>query len=86
MDRAEAILDGTKFNPGDSFVKSWTLCNEGSCDWTTDFRMIFEDGDQMSGPGSVYLTRNVPSGDTYIVEIPMKAPLSDGDYYRRLAL
>jgi len=77
---AETILDGTKFNSGDSFVKSWTLRNEGSCDWTTDFRMVFEDGDQMSGPGSVYLTHNVPSGDTYIVEIPMTAPPSDGDY------
>ena len=76
----ETILDGTKFDPGDSFVKSWTLRNEGTCEWTTDFRMVFEDGDQMGGSSSVYLTHNVSSGGTYTVEIPMTAPSSDGDY------
>jgi len=81
---AETILDGTKFDPGDSFVKSWTLRNEGTCEWTTDFRMVFEDGDQMGGPNSVYLTHNVKTGDTYTVEIPMTAPSSDGDYTDRV--
>jgi len=76
----ETIPDGTKFDPGDSFVKSWTLRNEGTCEWTTDFRMVFEDGDQMGGSSSVYLTHNVPTDDTYTVEIPMTAPSSDGDY------
>jgi len=77
---AETILDGTKFDPGDSFVKSWTLRNEGTCEWTTDFRMVFEDGDQMNGADSTYLTHVVAPGDTYKVEIPMTAPSSDGDY------
>jgi len=77
---AETISDGTKFDPGDSFVKSWTIRNGGTCEWKTDFRMVFEDGDQMGGPDSVYLTRNVSPGDTYTVEVPMTAPSSNGDY------
>lgn len=77
---AETIPDGTKFDPGDPFVKSWTLRNKGTCEWTTDFRMVFEDGDQMGGSSSVYLTHNVQPGGTYTFEIPMTAPSSDGDY------
>ena len=76
----ETILDGTKMNPGQEFVKSWTLRNEGTCDWNTNTRMTFEDGDQLGGPSSVYLTRTVRPGETYNVEIPMKAPASDGNY------
>ena len=76
----ETIPDGTKFDPGDSFVKSWTIRNAGTCEWTTDFRMVFEDGDQMGGSSSVYLTHNVLPGGTYTVEIPMTTPSSDGDY------
>ena len=76
----ETILDGTKMDPGESFVKSWTLRNEGTCDWNTNTRMTFEDGDQLGGPSSVYLTRTVRPGETYNVEVPMKAPASDGNY------
>ena len=76
----ETIPDGTKFDAGDSFVKSWTLRNEGTCEWTTDFRMVFEDGDQMGGSSSVNLTHKVLPNDTYTVEIPMTAPSSDGEY------
>jgi hypothetical protein len=76
----ETILDGTKMDPGEEFVKSWTLRNEGTCDWNTNTRMTFEDGDQLGGASSVYLTRTVRPGETYNVEIPMKAPASDGNY------
>ncbi len=76
----ETILDGTIFDPGDNFVKSWTLRNAGTCDWTTGARMVFEEGDQMGGPDSINLTETVEPGETYVVEIPMQAPASDGDY------
>lgn len=76
----ETIPDGTKFDPGDGFVKSWTLRNAGTCEWTTGTRMEFEDGDKMGGPSSVNITRDVQPGETYKVEIPMTAPSSDGDY------
>ena len=76
----ETIPDGTVFDPGDAFVKTWTLRNAGECDWSTDTRMVFEDGDKLNGPSSVKLDRVVRPGETYVVEIPMTAPASDGDY------
>jgi len=76
----ETIPDGSVFDPGDTFVKSWTLRNAGECDWTTDARMVFEEGDRLGGPSSNKLDQVVEPGDAYTVEIPMEAPSSDGDY------
>ncbi len=72
----ETIPDGTVFDPGDSFIKTWTLRNAGECDWSTDTRMVFEDGDQLGGPSSVKLDRVVRPGETYVVEIPMASGAS----------
>lgn len=38
---SETIPDKTKFSPSESFVKSWTLKNTGTCDWNTDYRLSF---------------------------------------------
>ena len=76
----ESIPDGTVFDPGDNFVKTWTLRNDGTCDWTDDTRMVFEEGDQLGGPDSVKLGETIEAGDEITVEIPMEAPSSDGDY------
>ena len=76
----ESIPDGTVFDPGDNFVKTWTLRNAGTCDWPPNTRMVFEEGDQLDGPDSVKLNETVEPGDKITVEIPMEAPSSDGDY------
>lgn len=76
----ETILDGTKMNPGENFIKTWTLRNAGTCDWSTDTRIVFEDGDLLGAPTSVKIDRVVRPGETYVVEIPMQAPASDGNY------
>jgi len=76
----ETIPDGTVLNPGESFVKTWKLRNAGTCDWSTDTRIVFEEGDKLDGPTSIKIDRVVRPGDTYVVEVPMKAPSSDGNY------
>lgn len=76
----ESIPDGTVFEPGDNFVKTWKLRNAGTCDWAPDTRMVFEDGDQLDGPDYVELDETIEPGETITVEIPMEAPSSEGDY------
>ena len=76
----ETIPDGTVLNPGESFVKTWKLRNAGTCDWSTDTRIVFEEGDKLDGPTSIKIDRVVRPGETYVVEVPMKAPSSDGNY------
>ena len=38
------IPAGTKFNPGDSFEKTWRISNTGTCDWTSEFKFTYVGG------------------------------------------
>ncbi len=77
---SETILDGSIYQSGDTFTKTWVIRNNGTCDWTTDYRFVFEEGDQMDGPSSMKLDHVVEPGDTYSFEIDLTAPASNGDY------
>jgi hypothetical protein len=44
------VPDGTEFQQGESFTKTWRLKNVGSCTWTKDYRAVFVDGDSMGAP------------------------------------
>jgi hypothetical protein len=74
------IPDGTTFNPGDAFTKTWQLQNGGTCTWTTSFRLIFDQGNSMSGPGAVNLPANVIPGQTVNVSVNLVAPGTNGSY------
>jgi len=76
----ETIPDGTVFQAGDAFIKSWTLKNVGDCDWTTDYRFVFEGGDQMNGQTSLNVPSVIEPGETVTFNINMTAPTTDGNY------
>ena len=77
---SETIPDGTVYQPGDTFTKTWTIRNIGTCKWNTDYRFVFEEGNQMGGPSSIKLNHPVATGDTYTFKIDLTAPSSNGDY------
>ncbi len=74
------IDDGTEFNAGDDFTKTWRLMNNGSCTWTTDYQVVFDHGDKMDAPGHINLPKSVVPGQTVDISIPMNAPPSEGTY------
>lgn len=75
------IPDGTDFNPGDTFVKTWRLKNTGSCEWTSGYKIIFSSGDQMGGPDAAQLTSGIVSpGGTVDVSVDLTAPDDPGTY------
>ncbi len=73
------IPDGTAMSPGQTFVKTWTLQNTGSCTWDTNFTMRFFSGDQMSG-GSGTVSSSVAPGGQGNVSVTLTAPLTAGTY------
>jgi hypothetical protein len=77
---SETIADGTKFNGGESFTKSWTLRNAGTCKWTTDYKFVYESGDQMGGASSISMPSEIKLGETVTFKVDLKAPSADGDY------
>jgi hypothetical protein len=77
----ETIPDGTTFVPGQTFTKTWTVRNAGSCTWNRDYDLVFVSGDAMSAPASQQLTNgSVAPGQSVEISIDLKAPNSAGSH------
>jgi hypothetical protein len=75
------IPDGTQIEVNKAFTKTWRLRNVGSCTWTSGYSLVFDSGDQMSGPASQPLTNStVPPNQTIDVSVNLTAPASAGTY------
>ncbi|MFW5713740.1 MAG: NBR1-Ig-like domain-containing protein [Brevefilum sp.] len=78
---SETIPDGTDFEPGKSFNKTWTLRNDGSCSWTAEYDVVFVKGDSMDAPAATSLTsETVAPGETVKISIDLKAPVAAGTH------
>ncbi len=75
------IPDGSDIQAFDTFTKTWRLRNTGTCPWTSDYRVVFDHGDQMLAPDSGPLSGgSVPPGGTVDVSVLMEAPGTPGTY------
>jgi hypothetical protein len=74
------VPDGTNFEAGTSFTKTWRLKNIGSCTWTTGYSLVFSSGEKMGGPDSVPLPSNVAPGQTVEISVNLTAPSAAGAY------
>jgi photosystem II stability/assembly factor-like uncharacterized protein len=74
------VTDGTLFSPNTSFVKTWRLKNAGTCTWTSAYKLVFYNGEQMSAPTSINIPSNVAPNQTVDLTVNMIAPSSAGPY------
>jgi hypothetical protein len=74
------VPDGTLYAPGTSFNKTWRLKNNGTCKWTTSYSLIFDKGDQMNGPATISLPKEVSPGQTIDLTVTLTAPATAGTY------
>ncbi len=74
------IEDGEVVKANESFYKIWRLKNVGTCTWTTDYDLVFVDGDLMDGDKAVPLTYDVDPGETIDVAVYLTAPAKKGTY------
>jgi len=75
------VPDGTKFEPGDNFTKTWSLRNIGSCAWTSGYDIVFFGGDAMSAPSAVQITTGtINPGQIVQVSVNLTAPGTEGTY------
>jgi hypothetical protein len=67
--------DDTVVPSGKNFDKKWRLRNNGTCTWTSGYRVIFVSGDAMGGAGSVQLTNGtVEPGAAVTVSVNLPRP------------
>ncbi len=74
------IPDDTILAPGESFVKTWRLLNNGTCAWSSEYALFFVEGDHLGGPGAVLLPEEVSPGGTIDLSVSLTAPTSPGSY------
>jgi hypothetical protein len=75
---SENIPDGTIVKPGQSFWKTWTLENTGTCTWTAAYSLVFSSGDLMGGLTSYPLNDDVAPGEQKEISVYLKAPDTEG--------
>lgn len=83
-DRAQFIADvsvpdGTSFAPGIGFSKTWRLKNVGTCTWT-NYSIMFDSGEKMSGPDSALIPASVAPGQTVDITLQLTSPTTQGTY------
>lgn len=71
--------DNSIYKPGEAFTKTWRLTNGGTATWTSDFKLVYISGDQMSA-ATVMLGRSVAPNQTIDVSVSLVAPSTDGVY------
>ncbi|HSB65161.1 MAG TPA: DNRLRE domain-containing protein [Anaerolineales bacterium] len=74
------VQDGTVYPPAAHLEKTWRIQNTGSCTWSTDYELVFEQGDQLNGPLAQAMHREVLPGETIDLSISLTTPLQDGYY------
>jgi len=77
---SETIKDGTVFQPGEKFEKTWTLRNEGDCDWTTGYNFKFIEGNRLGGESSVKVPSVIEPNEDITFLVNLTAPNEAGDY------
>ena len=73
------IPDNTTMDPGKKFTKTWTLLNNGTCTWSTSYKLVFDSGDQMGG-ATTAITVPVTPGTVASISVTLTAPTSNGTY------
>jgi len=71
------IPDDTVMSPGQTFKKTWRLQNNGTCPWTTAYKVTFLSGDQMGGVPEP-ITVDVAPGQSADISVNMTAPSTTG--------
>jgi hypothetical protein len=72
--------DGVLLKPGQSYWKTWTLINTGTCTWNSSYSLIFWNGDLMGGLTSYPLNDEVSPNAQKDISIYLKAPDTEGTF------
>jgi hypothetical protein len=77
---SETVPDGTIVAPGQSFWKTWTIRNAGTCTWDSSYKFVYWQGDLMGGALVYDLPGAARPGETLDIPIQLLAPAKEGSY------
>lgn len=71
--------DNTAVTAGNEFTKTWRFTNAGTATWTSDFKIVFVSGNQMSAAPTA-IGRTVAPGQTAEISLVLTAPKTADTY------
>lgn len=77
---SETVPDNTEFAPGAQFMKTWVFQNVGTCTWTPEYKLVFEQGKQMGGTSPAPIGQTVLPNSTLQIFLPQTAPTEPGEH------
>jgi len=75
-----SIPDNTPIEPGASFRKTWRIKNTGKTTWTTNYTLVYIDGERMNAPDRVSMPNEVKPGEEVEISVDLTAPDKPGTY------
>lgn len=73
------VPDGTPFEPGATFTRTWLVLNAGSCTWGDGYKLIFAGGDPLGAPFEIPLPKAAPR-QLVQVSVTLTAPIPPMKY------
>jgi hypothetical protein len=73
------ISDGTIMAPGETFTKTWSIKNTGTCTWNSNYTITFSSGDSMSGTTTT-IDQSISPNGTGKISVDLTAPESEGTH------
>jgi len=77
--RDVTIADGAEVGPGETFTKTWEFLNTGSCDWSSNYSIVFISGSDMDG-SETEIDQRVSVGSHGDISVSLTAPDDTGKY------
>ena len=74
------VSDGEEIAAGTPFTKTWQVKNDGTCDWSTAYMVVYSSGEQMGGPTSQPLAAAISVGATGEISVQLVSPSTTGEY------
>ncbi|MBP7228042.1 MAG: hypothetical protein KA988_02950 [Longilinea sp.] len=74
------VPDGTVFQPGEMFIKTWRIVNVGNCIWDEGYALVWFSGDRLDGEEVVPFSGRVAPGEQVDLSLGLRAPERGGVY------
>ncbi len=74
------IPDDTVLAADTAFTKTWRLKNTGQTTWTSDYEVVFSNGNAMGASATKKLGATVRPGETIDISLDLKSPAKSGEY------
>jgi len=74
------VPDDARLVPGQTFTKTWRLINLGTCDWTSEYSVVWYSGDDLNAARVQPILEKVLPGTPGDFSVDMTAPAKPGLY------